>query len=86
MTELIILTCALKHGVTRESIEYAWDNFVEMCFRGAPNEGELVVIGYDMHGKPIEIIAAERPFGVVVFHANTPPSASILIELGLAGR
>lgn len=86
MDELIILTCALKHGVTRESIEDAWVNFVEMCFRGTPNEGEVVVIGYDKEGKAIEIIAAERPFGLVVFHANTPPSASILIELGLAGR
>lgn len=84
--ELIILPCALKHGVTQESIECAWDNFVEMCFRGTPNEGEVVVIGYDRQGRPIEIIAAERPFGIVVYHANTPPSASVLIELGLAGR
>ena len=57
-----------------------------MCFRGTPNEGEVVVIGYDRQGRPIEIIAAERPFGIVVYHANTPPSASVLIELGLAGR
>lgn len=26
MEELIILPCALKHGVTQESIEFAWGN------------------------------------------------------------
>mgnify|MGYP004475551607 CR=1 FL=1 len=86
MDELIIDEHALKHGLTAEEISYAWNNFLKKQYRGAPNEGEIVAIGYDRKGRAIEIIAADRAFGVVVFHAMEPPTAKVLIELGLARR
>lgn len=86
MDDLIIDEHALKHGLSPDDIAYVWGNFVVMQYRGAPNEGEVVVVGYDRKGRAVELIAADRPFGMVVFHANTPPSASILLELGLARR
>lgn len=86
MADVIIDEHALKHGVLPEDIAYVWENYVVMQYRGAPKEGEVVVFGYDRKGRPVELVAADRSFGTVVFHANTPPSASILMELGLARR
>ncbi len=86
MDDLIIAEHALKHGISPEDIIYAWENFVRKQYRGAPNEGEVIAIGYDRRGRPIELIAALRPFGTVLFHANTPPATSVLVELGLARR
>lgn len=86
MDELIIDEHAFKHGLAAEDISYAWGNFVKKQYRGAPHEGEVVAVGYDRRGRPIEMIAADRSFGTVVFHAIEPPTAKVLIELGLARR
>ena len=32
------------------------------------------------------MVAVERPFGVLVYHAMSPPTDKALIELGLKGR
>lgn len=82
MDDLIIDEHAFKHGLKAADIAYAWSNFVKKQYRGAPHEGEVVAIGYDRKGRPIEIIAAERPFGTITFHTIEPPTTKVLIELG----
>ena len=67
MEEPIVVEHALKHGLSEEDIRYAWSNFVRKQYRGAPNEGEIVVVGYDRRGRFIEIVAAEREFGPIYF-------------------
>lgn len=84
--ELIIATHALKHGIGPEEIEYAWNNFLRRQYRGAPQEGEIIAVGMGRSGQLIELVAEERPFGIVVFHAMHPPTNNMLSELGLARR
>ncbi len=86
MDDLIIADHAFKHGISQEDIVYAWENFVRKQYRGAPREGEVVVVGYDRMGRLIEIVAATRQFGTVIFHAMEPPTRNVLEELGLARR
>ena len=83
MRELIIAENALKHGLLPTDIEHAWSNFAAMQFRGSPNEGEIVCIGFDAKGRAVEMIAAERSFGVIIFHAMMPPTEKVIRELGL---
>lgn len=86
MEEPIVAEHALKHGLSEEDIRYAWSNFVRKQYRGAPNEGEIVVVGYDRRGRFIEIVAAEREFGTIIYHAMQPPTTNVLAELGLVRR
>ena len=86
MNEVIIVEHAFKHGLNAEEIAYAWEHFVRKQYRGAPNEGEVVVVGCDRRGRFIEVVAAERSFGTVIYHAMEPPSANVLAELGMIRR
>ena len=45
----------------------------------------FVSIGFDQHGRAIEMTGRKKPFGVLIFHANTPPTTRALKELGLGG-
>ena len=83
MDELIIDEHALKHGLGPEDIEHAWRNFVAKTYRGAPNEGEAIAVGCDGRGRFLEMVAATRLFGTVVFHAMTPPTRKAMRELGM---
>lgn len=83
MDELIIDEHALKHGLEPEEIEHAWHNFVAKVYRGAPNEGEVIAVGYDGRGRFMEMVGAERSFGTVIFHAMTPPTRIVIRELGM---
>lgn len=86
MNNLIVEEHALKHGLSKEQILYAWGNFVMRQNRSSPNEDQVVVIGYDRTGRPLQIIATEKPFGFLIYHAMTPPTKKILRELGLLRR
>lgn len=86
MDEPIIVEHALKHGLLEDDIRFAWDNFVRKQYRGAPNEGEIIAVGYDRAGRFIEIVAAERSFGTIIYHAMCPPTVKLLKELGLVRR
>ena len=54
-------------------------------YRGAPNDGQIVLLGYDSKGNIIEIIAVQKTSAIVIYHAMTPPSKSVLRELDLEG-
>lgn len=86
MDEPIVAEHALKHGLPEDDIRHAWENFVRKQYRGAPNEGEVVAVGYDRKGEFMQVVAAERPFGTVIYHALKPPTTKVLVELGLARR
>lgn len=86
MDEVFINEHAFKHGVSQKDIEYAWENFYKKQYRGAPHEGEIVLIGPDTKGRPIQVVAAERLNGTVIYHAMRPPTRNVLMELGLKGR
>lgn len=83
---LIIDEHALKHGLSPEEIAHAWNNFALRQYRGAPNEGEVAAIGFDRSGRPVELVAIEKPFGTVIFHAIAPPTRNMLLELGFERR
>ena len=83
MDALIIDEHALKHGLDPEDIEHAWFNFIAKAYRGAPNEGEAIAIGYDSRGRLVELVGAQRPFGTIVFHAMTPPTRNVMREPGM---
>lgn len=86
MADLIIAEHAFKHGLSAEDIEYAWDHFTAKEYRGAPNEGEIVVIGPKRNGNLIQMVAAERTFGIVIYHAMEPPTKKVMEELGITRR
>ena len=86
MDSLIIHPHAFKHGVSESDIKHAWKCFARKQYRGSPNEGEIVLVGCDQKGCFIELEAAERSFGVIIFHAMRPPTRKVLIELKMVRR
>ena len=85
--ELMIMERALKHGLTEDQIGHAWRNAVDFL-RIDLDDGDVIVkaIGFDAAGRGIEISAREKPFGMLVYHANTPPTPRALKEFGLSRR
>ena len=81
--EIIISEHAYKHGLDEESILYAWENFIRLQHRGAPNEGQILLVGSDKKGRLLQIVAVEREFGVLIYHAMTPPTNNALKEPGM---
>lgn len=85
--ELIIMERALKHGLSEEQIGHAWRNAIDFLRIDAEDDGVIIkAIGFDADGRGIEITAREKPFGMLVYHANTPPSTRALREFGLSRR
>ncbi len=77
---------AFKHGLDEEEIRFAWDHFVRLVHRGSPDEGQILAVGWGFTGRLIQLVAVERPFGVLIYHAMTPPTHNALRELGLKWR
>ena len=84
--EIIVAEHALRHGLTESEIVYAWENFIRKQRRKSPNETQVAAIGYDRKGRLIQMVAVDIPSGVLIYHAMTPPTAKVLIELGFARR
>ena len=83
MNEPYIDEHAFKHGLNADDIEQAWGNYVAMQFRGAPNEGEVVTVGFDARGRLVQMVAVQKPYGTLIVHAMTPPTDNVLRELGI---
>ena len=81
--DIIIDDHAYKHGLIEREIRYAWEHFVRMLHRGSPREGQILVVGIDPLGRFVQMVAVERPQGILVFHAMRPPTRNALLELGL---
>ena len=85
--ELLVMQRALKHGLSEEQIEHAWRNAVDFLRIDLEDGGVVIkAIGFDASGRGIEISAREKEFGMIVFHANTPPTSRALREFGLSRR
>ena len=85
--ELFIMERALRHGLGEEQIRHAWRNAVDFL-RIDCEDGRVLIkaIGFDPSGRGVEISARELPGGMLVYHANTPPTPRALREFGLSRR
>jgi hypothetical protein len=75
---------ALKHGLSEDDILYAWDNFVRKQHRESPEEDKILVVGYNRSGQLFQMVGREARDSVLIYHAMTPPTTNVLIELGLS--
>ena len=86
MLEVIVHPHALKHGLSEEDILFAWGQFLRQRHRDEPRSEQIVAVGVDRQGRFIQMIGGVKPFGIMVYHAMTPPTENVLLELGLARR
>lgn len=85
MTESVFVhPHALKHGISEDEIRHAWNNFVRSQQRRAPNEEQVVRIGYGRTTETaIQMIGVAGVSGILIIHALTPPQRNVIKELGL---
>ncbi len=74
---------ALKHGLGKEDILYAWDHRIATRYRDAPREGEVIAIGPDPRGRLLQMVGVEDWGDAVIIHAMSPPTRKMMNELGL---
>lgn len=81
----IVLSNALKHGLTEKEVAYAWKSPLRCRRRASKDEPpRWIAIGVLPDGRMAELVAVEDSFGNwVVFHANTPPTKKFIRELEL---
>jgi hypothetical protein len=87
MDNILVYEHAFKHGITETQIKHAWRNAVAVA-RIDREDGatDYVAIGFDQSGRAIELVGREKPFGMLIYHANTPPTPRAFRDLGLAER
>lgn len=67
---MIILNCALKHGITKRGIEMAVSNPIAMRRRNFEPPSHIEVAGADEKGNLIEVLVAEQEDGeLIAYHA-----------------
>lgn len=86
MIEIVVHEHALKHGLTREEIEFAWRGFICQRHRRTPHSDQVITVGVTQGGAVVEMVAVEKADALLIYHALTPPTKSILRELGLVRR
>jgi len=86
MDELYVHPHALKHGLSEEEILFAWENYLRKQHRKSPEEDLALAVGYNRSGELIQMVGREASFGILVYHAMTPPTVKVLRELGLSRR
>ena len=80
---MIVLDCALKHGLTERDIELAVDNAIAVRCRNFDPPSHYALAGADVSGNLIEVLVAEaEDEELIAYHAMklTPKMAK---ELGL---
>lgn len=86
MIEIYVHPHALKHGLSEDEIKFAWSNYVRSQPRSAPNEDHEVRIGFGKKTpRAIQMIGVVKDYGVLIYHAMTPPQSSVESELRLNG-
>lgn len=88
MRDVVLLERALKHGLTEEQVLQAWQNHIGRVLRLERDDGEIdyKTIGFSNSGQVIEVTARAKPFGFLIYHANTPPTERAFRELELKRR
>lgn len=60
MNDVFVHEHALVHGLTEQQVLHAWRNAVAVARRACSNgEVVFVAIGFDQHGRSIEVVAAK---------------------------
>ena len=82
------MTRALKHGLTEAQVVQAWQNHIGRVLRIDRSDGgiDYKTIGFSKEGRAVEVTARAKPYGSLIYHANTPPTERDLRELGLGTR
>ena len=71
--------------LTEKDVLDAWEGCIRSAVRF--DVDEVVAIGSDSHGRLIEMFARCAADGCcVIYHAFTPPTRKMLVELGLSKR
>ena len=84
MQQIYIHPHELIHGLEEDEIREAWENFVAKTKRTMPKDDQIVCVGFSpKQNRAIQMIAVENNNGIMIFHAMTPPQASVLKELGI---
>lgn len=88
MDEVVVMERALKHGLSEQQVLQAWDNHIDQVLRIERDDGlvDYKTIGFANDGRAIELTARVKPFGFLIYHANTPPTGRAFRELGLRRR
>ena len=69
--------------LSEADVREAWENYVRVTRRNGFDD-HYVAVGFDSSGRAIEMVAVETIEGNwYVYHAMTPPTKSLLRELGL---
>lgn len=80
---LVVLRCALKHGLTEDEIRNAWRDAQAMRYRNFDIPCYIAAAGVGSRGQLLEMLGAEQEDGsIVVFHAMRL-TAKMANELGL---
>lgn len=73
--------------LTEADLEEAWRNvYYEALRQDSPNFPEYLWIGRDGKGRDIEMVGTLTEDGWLVYHANTPPSKSVIAEIERSER
>ena len=74
-----------RHPELREEdVLHAWRNAFIAQERLDTAPGTVVALGVDSHGRCVEMIASTcSADSVLIYHAKTPPTDGIMVELGL---
>ena len=81
MGTVVVLSSALKHGLSEDSLMQAWENFVRKRPRGVDC---WVAIGFDSAGREIEMVGLVTAAGeTLVIHGLSPATEKLKRELGL---
>lgn len=87
-SKVLVMARALKHGLTEDQVIGAWQNHIGKVLRIDRSDGaiDFKTIGFSKEGHAIEVTARAKPYGLLIYHATTPPTERALRELGLKAR
>ena len=84
MQTILVHEHALKHGLTEDEVIHALRNAFAMGMRcNDDGSQDTLAVGSSQGGKIVEVVANETDDLVVIFHANSPVSRRMKVELNL---
>ena len=76
--------CRLHPELTKSDVLTAWRHIVRSFTRTWTDQRECVAVGVDGKGRLVEMIALRSCDGsLLIYHAMTPPTKKVLIEMRL---
>ena len=81
--DVVIIPCALKHGLSEEDIMVAWRNARAVRMRNFEIPSIYAAAGPDTRGNLIELLLAEQEDGVFIVYHAMKLTMKMARELGL---